>query len=60
MCPDKIFDMSICCNYIHLTVHLPARHTFFPFSKLRTELDRSLESNEDGNGWTDILEKVVN
>lgn len=28
-------------------------------SKLRTELDRSLESNEDGNGWTDILEKVL-
>ena len=26
--------------------------------KLRAELDRSLESNEDGNGWSDILEKV--
>jgi len=27
--------------------------------KLRAELDRSLESNEDGNGWSDILEKVL-
>jgi len=28
-------------------------------SKLRSELDGSLKSNEDGNGWTDILEKVL-
>eukprot|EP00088_Acartia_fossae_P018448 TRINITY_DN2066_c0_g1_i3.p1 TRINITY_DN2066_c0_g1~~TRINITY_DN2066_c0_g1_i3.p1 ORF type:complete len:448 (-),score=125.01 TRINITY_DN2066_c0_g1_i3:86-1429(-) len=27
--------------------------------KLRAELDRSLECNEDGNGWSDILEKVL-
>lgn len=27
--------------------------------KLRVELDRNLETNEDGNGWSDILEKVL-